>query len=110
LKFLRLTQGVTQVTLGKSAGVSSSQIQKYENRIDRMTAGRLYHFAELFGVKVAVFFPPQDKDTADTVMPSASLRFLRLFNNVPEGSYDYLFAVLKALAEVKPMGAPHGKA
>lgn len=104
LKFLRLTQGVTQVTLGKSAGISSSQIQKYENRIDRMTAGRLYHLAELFGVKVAVFFPPQGKDTADTVMPPASLRFLRLFNNVPEGSYDYLFAVLKALAEVKPVG------
>ncbi len=57
LKFLRITQGVSQVTLGKSAGVSSSQIQKYENRIDRITAGRLYHFADLFGVKVAVFFP-----------------------------------------------------
>ena len=104
LKFLRSSQGVSQVPLGKSAGVSSSQIQKYENRIDRITAGRLYHFADLFGVKVAVFFPPQGKNTEDAVMPPASLRFLRLFNQVPEGSYDYMFAVLKALADVKPVG------
>lgn len=108
LKFLRITQGVNQVTLGKSAGVSSSQIQKYENRIDRITAGRLYHFAELFGVKVTVLFPPQGKDVEDAVMPPASLRFLRLFNQVPEGSYDYMFAVLKALAEIKPRNPPHG--
>lgn len=104
LKFLRITQGVSQVILGKSAGVSSSQIQKYENRIDRITAGRLYHFAELFGVKVAVFFPPQNTETEDTVLPPVSLRFLRLFNQIPESSYDYLFAVLKALSELKPAG------
>lgn len=104
LKFLRITQGVSQVILGKSAGVSSSQIQKYENRIDRITAGRLYHFAELFGVKVAVFFPPQHTETEDTVLPPVSLRFLRLFNQIPESSYDYLFAVLKALSELKPAG------
>jgi len=109
LKFLRITQGVSQITLGKSAGVSSSQIQKYENRIDRITAGRLYHFAELFGVKVAVFFPAQGKDMEDSVMPPASLRFLRLFNQIPEGSYDYLFAVLKALMEVKPGNPPYGQ-
>jgi hypothetical protein len=53
---------------------------------------------------VAVFFPPQGKNTEDSVMPPASLRFLRLFNQVPEGSYDYMFAVLKALADVKPVG------
>lgn len=104
LKFLRLTQGVSQLTLGQSAGVSSSQIQKYENRIDRITAGRLFHFAQLFGVNIAVFFPAQGKDTEDSVMPPASLRFLRLFNQIPDASYDYLFAVLKALADVKPAG------
>jgi hypothetical protein len=64
----------------------------------------LHRLAELFGVKVAVFFPPQGKNTEDAVMPPASLRFLRLFNQVPEGSYDYMFAVLKALADVKPVG------
>lgn len=57
LRGLRLQHGVSQSEIAKEIGVTFQQIQKYEAGINRITAGRLYQIAGLFGVPVQDFFP-----------------------------------------------------
>lgn len=56
IRALRRARGMAQAELGKRLGVSVSQIQKYENGIDRVSAPRLFEIAKLFGVAIGGFF------------------------------------------------------
>lgn len=56
IRALRRARGMAQAELGKCLGVSFSQIQKYENGIDRVSAARLFAIARLFGVAIGEVF------------------------------------------------------
>jgi len=60
----RLTKGMSQTELGTKIGVTFQQVQKYENGVNRIGAGRLSRIAEVLEVPVTYFFP--DDSTASS--------------------------------------------
>jgi len=57
IRELRKAKGFSQKDLAKRIGISSQQLQKYENWTDRICAGRLYEIAKQLGVSVQECFP-----------------------------------------------------
>ncbi len=56
IKGRRKERGLSQTKLGHVLGVSYQQIQKYEQGIDRLGAGALYHIAVSLGVSVGYLY------------------------------------------------------
>jgi len=56
LKKLRRSRGITQESLAKASQISCQQIQQYEAGKSRITADRLYQFAEFFSVPLSYFY------------------------------------------------------
>jgi transcriptional regulator with XRE-family HTH domain len=52
----RMMKGLSQSALGEAGDISFQQIQKYENGINRVSAGRLQQFAKHLDVPVSFFF------------------------------------------------------
>jgi transcriptional regulator with XRE-family HTH domain len=52
----RLQLGLSQRALGDALGISYQQVQKYEQGVSRIGAGRLQQLAEILNVPVSVFF------------------------------------------------------
>jgi len=48
--------GMSQSQLGKTAGITFQQLQKYENGTNRVSASKLYQFATVLRVPVSFFF------------------------------------------------------
>lgn len=66
----RLELGLSQSELAAALGISFQQIQKYENGINRVSAGRLYDAAQRLGVILDYFFegagsPPEGQPTPE---------------------------------------------
>ena len=63
---LRVSRGLTQQQLAEYMGVTYQQAHKYEKGINRMSAGRLAHLAQLLNVPVGYFYadlvPNQDAE------------------------------------------------
>jgi transcriptional regulator with XRE-family HTH domain len=60
LKSKRLTLGLSQEVLGKAAGVSTQQLQKYENGLNRISSGKLFMLSTFFKVPINYFFEQED--------------------------------------------------
>lgn len=56
IQALRTAAGLSQTELGQQIGVTSQQVQKYENGTDRVGAGRLPLVAKSLGVPIAALF------------------------------------------------------
>ena len=56
VRITRLAARKSQTDLANAAGVSFQQVQKYEKGTNRISASRLFQFAEILGVDVAHFF------------------------------------------------------
>lgn len=56
LRQRRVMNGLTQQTLADLIGVTYQQAHKYENGVNRISAGRLYMIARVLGVDVGYFF------------------------------------------------------
>ncbi len=52
----RMKAGWTQSDLGARLGVTFQQVQKYENGMNRISAGKLFIAAAILGVPVKDFF------------------------------------------------------
>ena len=63
LKFYRLAHEFSQTKLGKEAGITFQQIQKYENGANRITVSRLIEFSRILGFTMAEFFDGICEDT-----------------------------------------------
>lgn len=57
IRQLRKVNYLTQTELASLLGVRFQQVQKYESGENRISAGRLFLVAEIFGVNVNVFSP-----------------------------------------------------
>jgi len=60
LRVRRTILGMSQSQLGKAAGITFQQLQKYENGVNRVSASKLYRFASVLGVPVLFFFEGVD--------------------------------------------------
>ncbi len=56
LRARRMMLGLSQQALGDEVCVSVQQIQKYEKANNRISSGKLYHFANFLNVPVTYFF------------------------------------------------------
>jgi transcriptional regulator with XRE-family HTH domain len=84
----RLQLGLSQRALGDALGISYQQVQKYEQGISRIGAGRLQQLAEILNVPVSVFFDEklggsQDGDGMFALLDTAySLRLVTAFTKI----------------------------
>ena len=74
IRMQRLVSGMSQTTLGDKAGITFQQIQKYENGVNRIGAGRLQRIAEIFEVPVAALFGASRREGRAGVDPFEGLR------------------------------------
>ena len=56
LRAARLQGGFSQEDVSREIGVTFQQIQKYENGLNRISAGKLYQIAKLYQVEIGFFF------------------------------------------------------
>ncbi len=56
VRMRRMMLGMSQESVGDALGLTFQQIQKYEKGTNRISAGRLQHFARLLQVPVPFFF------------------------------------------------------
>ncbi|MGO4737180.1 helix-turn-helix domain-containing protein [Bosea sp. 2KB_26] len=69
LRRLRRLTGYSQTKLAELLGITFQQIQKYEKGVNRISASRLQHIANIFQVPVAHFFdgaPAMSTPAADS--------------------------------------------
>ena len=64
IQTLRKSKGLSQTALGVAIGVTFQQIQKYENGLNRVGAGRLSNIARVLGAPVSAFFDEGDDAAA----------------------------------------------
>ena len=55
-RWLRRMLGMSQADLGAALGISFQQVQKYENGVNRLSAGRLQQLAHILQAPVPFFF------------------------------------------------------
>jgi transcriptional regulator with XRE-family HTH domain len=70
----RRAVGMTQQRLAQLIGVAFQQAHKYERRLSRVTAGRLYYIANALDAPVSYFFADDDRPAALTPDPGGRSR------------------------------------
>ncbi|MGB0682583.1 MAG: helix-turn-helix domain-containing protein [Magnetovibrionaceae bacterium] len=89
LRQRRLLQGMSQEQLGVAVGLTFQQIQKYENGANRISASRLWEFAEILAVPVSYFFegigPESEEDEDASLMARReTLEFVRNYHDIAD--------------------------
>ncbi|GAU80158.1 helix-turn-helix domain-containing protein [Bosea sp. BIWAKO-01] len=75
LRRMRRLTGYSQTKLAELLGITFQQIQKYEKGVNRISASRLQHIANIFQIPVAHFFegapviPPPAADSTPEAPP-----------------------------------------
>lgn len=80
LRVRRSLLGMSQEKLGKSIDITFQQIQKYEQGMNRISAGRLYKISKILQVPITYFF--------DNVPSNDSVKGYALSDNDQEGFID----------------------
>ena len=62
IRLWRRARGLTTTQLGEKLGITYSQIMKYENASNRISASRLYELAKVLSVDVSDFFVDVSSD------------------------------------------------
>ena len=118
----RTLLGMSQTTLGKAAGLTFQQIQKYERGANRLSASRLYEFARILDVPVEFFFeelsrtdrratpikkgrahnPPPKGRSTDPLAQRETLQLVRAYFKIRNPSVRReIAAMVKALGNAK---------
>lgn len=91
LRLHRMQRGIGQGELGDAIDVSFQQIQKYENGLNRISAGKLIHIARALRVPLALFFDGLEEEAGDDAARSATTvyREVQAFAATAEGRRLY---------------------
>jgi transcriptional regulator with XRE-family HTH domain len=100
----RIVAERSQQEVGHTLGVTFQQIQKYESGANRISAGKLYLLADLFGVEVGTFFEGLKTSESAVEIDSANdnARRILAFAKTREGQ-DVLGAYLDASKQVRAL-------
>ncbi len=93
--------GMSQEELGKRAGLTFQQIQKYEKGRDRITASRLWQFSLILGQPISWFFEgigEQKRKVEDLLAKRETLQFVRYFSACDPDVQKRLAAMINAVA------------
>lgn len=109
VRMQRTIMGWSQEKLAGALDITFQQVQKYENGMNRISAGRLYEIAQLMGVPIATFFAGiqlgglNDQDQAPLEDPGTAkdtAELLKAYHSLPEGQVRRQFvAFAKSMAE-----------
>src|ERR1700674_5256138 len=109
----RLLCHMSQTELGNRVGITFQQVQKYEQGVNRVGAGRLARIAEVLSVPVAFFFDGAagPKATAGRVnealgllRTAGAMRLAQAFEAMPADARGHFLALVELVAE---RGRPH---
>jgi len=56
IRLQRLIKEMSRAAIAGAIGVSEQQVQKYESGVDRVSASRLFHIAQVLVVPIGTFF------------------------------------------------------
>jgi transcriptional regulator with XRE-family HTH domain len=65
----RIELGLSQTELADACGITFQQVQKYENGVNRVSAGRLWQFSAVLGIPLEAFFEGLGKPSTRLKMP-----------------------------------------
>ncbi len=104
LKLRRQQRGLTQRDVGRAAGVSCQQVQKYEAGANRISASMLWHLANALNTPVTYFYRDLGDDShfAKAALEAKDisrreLNFLSNFRAMPETYQDSVRSLVKLL-------------
>jgi transcriptional regulator with XRE-family HTH domain len=103
VRLIRLSKKMSQESLGDHLGVTFQQVQKYEKGVNRISVGRLYRLATIFGVPIGAFFQGLDTAPEDTPDPlhgitaAVDLDLLRIYAHLPPVLRAALLTVARAM-------------
>jgi transcriptional regulator with XRE-family HTH domain len=89
----RLLLGVTQTQLAQQLGVSFQQVQKYENGMNRVGAGRLVQTAQILGIPIDTLLQGlnaptrkivQADDPLELLSTGAAVRLVQAFSQIDD--------------------------
>ncbi len=93
--------GMSQEELGEHVGLTFQQIQKYENGMNRIGAGRLWRFSLILGQPISWFFEgigEQKRKGDDLLAKRETLKFVRYFSACDPEVQKHLAAMIDAVA------------
>jgi transcriptional regulator with XRE-family HTH domain len=102
LRLLRLERNISQQHVADKLGVSFQQVQKYENGVNRISAGRLAQLSDIFSVPVTYFFnapksmTQEGQKVFEFLNTAYALRLVKAFSKIKSKEQR---AALLALAE-----------
>jgi transcriptional regulator with XRE-family HTH domain len=64
VRIARLSKGMSQSALAEAVGLTFQQIQKYEKGTNRISASRLFQFAQILAVDIPYFFQGANAESA----------------------------------------------
>ncbi len=115
IRVRRTLMSMSQEKLGEVVGLSFQQVQKYETGANRVSAGRLFQFAEILNVPVSYFFENVPADAAsharrlrdngkavpaDMLTSRESLKLIRAYYGLPNPALrKIVFGLIEALAD-----------
>ena len=93
--------GMSQIELGEHVGLTFQQIQKYENGMNRIGAGRLWRFSLILGRPISWFFEgigERKRKVGDLLAKRETLKFVRYFLACDPDVQKHLAAMINAVA------------
>jgi transcriptional regulator with XRE-family HTH domain len=96
LRQKRVKNGLTQQALADLIGVTYQQAHKYENGVNRISAGRLYMIARVLGVEIGYFFDGVEDEEPEQQSPQQRvfLDLARNFRNIRERRHQDAICLL----------------
>ncbi len=98
IRLRRTLLGMSQEKLGDAVSLTFQQIQKYERGANRVSASRLYQFAQVLSVPVSSFFDGLDSPSIGPVTDDRlMLETARALSQLPETTRRAALSFLKVL-------------
>jgi transcriptional regulator with XRE-family HTH domain len=94
--------GMSQTEIGKHAGLTFQQIQKYENGMNRIAAGRLWQFSLILGQPISWFFEgigKRKRKGDDLLAKRETLKFVRYLLAYGPDVQKHPAAMINAVAD-----------
>ena len=92
---------MSQIELGEHVGLTFQQIQKYENGMNRIGAGRLWRFSLILGQPISWFFEgigEQKRKGDDLLVKPETLKLVRYLSACDTDVRKHLAAMINAVA------------
>ena len=121
VRLRRKELGLSQEKLGKAVGVTFQQIQKYENGVNRIGAGRLTQIGSFLDVPVSYFFdglaevcdnPTEEANVLVSLKTPGAMDLLRAYGAIEPALRRAVLDLARTLASeqaVAPRAARRGR-